>query len=55
MTAAATDPLAPKPQRERTSLIAGQLQVIIDRHEQTRPATPPRHRGDPPTDEPPTP
>jgi integrase len=55
MTAAATDPLAPKPLRERTSLIAGQLQVIIDRHEQTRPATPPRHRGDPPTDEPPTP
>ena len=58
VTAGATDPLAPRPLRDRASAIADQLQAVIDRHEQTRlavPPLPPRHRGDRSTDEPPTP
>jgi len=40
ITATATSPLAPKPLRDRASAIADQLQAVIDRHDQTRPADP---------------
>ena len=58
VTAGATDQLAPRPLRDRASAIADRLQAVIERHEQTRlavPPPPPPHRGDPSTDEPPTP
>ncbi len=41
VSAAATDPLAPRPLRDRAEAIADQIVAIIDRHEQSRLSVPP--------------